>query len=197
MIWVCAKNYLTSPPNIASAKIGSLVSERTMSRADIRSDQLCAGDISMASGDHQYTLMLAEKALEKIRALSLPADPSGYELWYSYAAGWHPEMNRRINRVLEENGSLPLSELGDIYDEYLSCSRLNAQADRTVTEISGEIELDCRDARRICGVDSPGPQRLRKSIATVEPAGRSRFHSRDCRRAGAIFASGGEPSCCA
>ncbi len=94
----------------------------------------------MASGDHQYTLMLAEKALEKIRALSLPADPSGYELWYSYAAGWHPEMNRRINRVLEENGSLPLSELGDIYDEYLSCSRLNAQADRTVTEISGEID---------------------------------------------------------
>ena len=93
----------------------------------------------MASGDHQYTLMLAEKALEKIRALSLPADPSGYELWYSYAAGWHPEMNRQINRVLEENGSLPLSELGDIYDEYLSCSRLNAQADRTVTEISGEI----------------------------------------------------------
>ncbi len=94
----------------------------------------------MASGDHQYTLMLAEKALEKIRALALPADPSGYELWYSYAAGWHPEMNRRINRVLEANGSLPLGELGEIYDEFLSSSRLNAKADGTVTEISGEID---------------------------------------------------------
>jgi hypothetical protein len=33
--------------------------------------------------------------LERIKALSLPADPPGYELWYSYASNRNPEMNRR------------------------------------------------------------------------------------------------------
>ena len=56
----------------------------------------------------------------------MPADPPAYELWYSYAAGRNPEMNRRINRVLDENGSLSIFELDGIYDEYMTSSRTRA-----------------------------------------------------------------------
>jgi diguanylate cyclase len=81
----------------------------------------------MSSRDHDYTLHIAEMAIERIKALSLPADPPGYELWYTYSAGRNPEMNRRINSVLDTNGSLSLFELDGIYDEYVASSRTRAE----------------------------------------------------------------------
>jgi diguanylate cyclase len=94
----------------------------------------------MGSRDHDYTLRIAEMALERIKALSLPADPPGYEFWYSYAAGRNPEMNRRINRALDENGSLSVGDLDGLYDEYLSSSRTRAQLEQVGTGISQEID---------------------------------------------------------
>jgi diguanylate cyclase len=94
----------------------------------------------MGSRDHDYTLRIAEMALERIKALSLPADPPGYELWYSYAAGRNPEMNRRINRALDENGSLSAHDLDGLYDEYLSSSRTRLEIERVGTDISQEID---------------------------------------------------------
>src|SRR5579872_5457579 len=94
----------------------------------------------MGSSNHDYTLRLAEMALERIRALSLPADPAAYEIWYAYAAGRNPEMNRRIDRVLNENGALSIFELDDIYEEYLSGTRTRAEIDRAGTTVSREID---------------------------------------------------------
>jgi diguanylate cyclase len=94
----------------------------------------------MGDRDHQYTLRIAEMALERIKALSLPADPSAYELWYSYATGRNPEMNRRINRVLDENGSLSGFDLDGIYDEYLASSRARSALERAGTNVSLEID---------------------------------------------------------
>jgi diguanylate cyclase len=94
----------------------------------------------MGSHDHDYTQRIAEMALERIKALSVPADPPSYELWYSYAAGRNPEMNRRINRALDEKGSLSVFELDGIYDEYLSSSRMRADVERVGTDVSHEID---------------------------------------------------------
>jgi diguanylate cyclase len=94
----------------------------------------------MESRDHDYTLRIAEMALERIKALSLPADPQGYELWYSYATGRNPEMNRRINRALDENGSLSALELDGLYDEYLSSSCARSKLERVGTSITCEID---------------------------------------------------------
>jgi diguanylate cyclase len=94
----------------------------------------------MGSRSHDYTLRLAEMALERIKALSLPADPPGYELWYSYVAGHNPELNRRINRALDENGTLSAHALDGIYDEYLSSSRARSELERAGTDISREID---------------------------------------------------------
>jgi diguanylate cyclase len=94
----------------------------------------------MAAGNHDYTLRIAEMALERIRALSLPADPSAYELWYTYAANRNPEMNREINRVLDANGSLSVFDLDGIYEQYLSSSRTRAEVERVGTDVSREID---------------------------------------------------------
>jgi len=94
----------------------------------------------MAGHDHEYTLRIAEMALERIRTLSLPADPSGYELWYSYAANRNPEMNRRIDRELDEKGTLSDFELDEIYDEYLSSSRTRSEIQQVGADVSDEID---------------------------------------------------------
>jgi diguanylate cyclase len=94
----------------------------------------------MGSRNHEYTLRIAERALERIKTLSLPADPPGYELWYAYMAGRDPKMNLRINRALDENGSLSDVELDGIYDEYLSSSRARAEIEKASTDVSREID---------------------------------------------------------
>jgi len=94
----------------------------------------------MGSRNHDYTLRMAEMTLERIKALSLPADPPAYELWYSYVAGRNPEMNHRINRALEENGSLSLFDLDGIYDEFLPSSRTRAELAQAGTDVSREID---------------------------------------------------------
>lgn len=94
----------------------------------------------MSSREHDYTLRIAEMALESIKALSLPADPPGYELWYNYASGRHPELNRRINRAIEANGSVSELELDGLYDEFLSSARIQAELERARSGVSREID---------------------------------------------------------
>jgi diguanylate cyclase len=93
----------------------------------------------MTSRDHAYTIKTAELALERIRALSLPADPPGYELWYTYTTGRNERLNERINKALAQHGTLSLDELDQISDEFLISSRMRAQLDSANTKISTEI----------------------------------------------------------
>jgi diguanylate cyclase len=97
----------------------------------------------VTSRDHHYTLRIAEMAIERIKSLALPADPPAYELWYSYVAGYNPELNRSVNRALEAadgGGSLSLPRLDQIYDEHLSRSRTRAELENVGTQVSGEID---------------------------------------------------------
>ena len=40
--------------------------------------------------EHERTLAFAEIALGQIRALSQPALPRNFEIWYNYATGYNP-----------------------------------------------------------------------------------------------------------
>jgi diguanylate cyclase len=91
----------------------------------------------MATRDHEYTLKFAEMAIEKIKALELPADPVSYAIWYAYAVGRHPAMNRRINDALDTLGTLSVEELDHIYHEFLSAPE---GLERIRTKVSGEID---------------------------------------------------------
>ena len=53
----------------------------------------------MSNRDHHYTIGMAEQAIERIKVLRLPADPTGFELWYTYVSGRNEELNRRLGAV--------------------------------------------------------------------------------------------------
>jgi len=125
-----------------------------------------------------HTLRLAEEALDRIKSLSLPADPPSYQLWYTYVAGHNPELTNRINRALAFGGRPTVSELDEIYDDLL------APKDQNIgplgTRVSHEIETmiaalnevlattsetrnDCAEAAR--HLAQPIDQRTLRSIA--------------------------------
>ena len=85
-----------------------------------------------------HTLQIAEKTIEKIKTLSLPADPPSYQLWYTYISGYNPELNNRIDRTLALGGTPSLTELDEIYVDLI------APKDQNVgpigTKLSQEIE---------------------------------------------------------
>jgi diguanylate cyclase len=93
----------------------------------------------MSSRDPDYTRKIGELAMEKIRSLGLPAHPADYELWYTYSAGSNPDLNRRINRALEANVSLSITELDGIYVEYLGSTQSSAESAEIGDSISDEI----------------------------------------------------------
>jgi diguanylate cyclase len=94
----------------------------------------------MSSRDHDYTLKVAQETLERIKALGLPADPAAFELWYTYVTGVNEPLNRCINAIVEEKGSLSIDELEKIQEDFVSHSRLCATAGQVTTKISGEID---------------------------------------------------------
>lgn len=94
----------------------------------------------MSSRDHDYTLKIAQETLERIKALGLPADPAGFELWYTYVTGVSEPLNRCINTIIEEKGSLSVDELEKIQEDFASHSRLYSAAGQATSKISGEID---------------------------------------------------------
>lgn len=49
--------------------------------------------------EYERTLALAEIALGQIRALTQPASPRNYEIWYNYATGYSSAVNRAISSL--------------------------------------------------------------------------------------------------
>ncbi len=94
----------------------------------------------MTGRDHSYTVKMAEQAIERIKALGLPADPTGFELWYTYVSGRNEQLNRRINRLIEDRGALSMTEHDNIYHEFLSSSRTGSVLGGVGTKLSAEVD---------------------------------------------------------
>jgi len=90
--------------------------------------------------EHERTMAFADIALGQIRALRQPATPRNYEIWYAYATGYHPSLNQQINELLQQNGNLTDADLDQIYQEYLSPTRLSDRIDTVGSQVKGEIE---------------------------------------------------------
>ncbi len=93
-----------------------------------------------APDEHERTLAFAEIALGQIRALTQPAVPRNYEIWYNYATGYNAALNRTINQILERNGALSETDLGQIYDNYIATDRLGEQIDSVGSRVLDEIK---------------------------------------------------------
>jgi len=100
------------------------------------------GVLSMTghADEHERTMAFAEIALGQLKALRQAATPRNYEVWYAYATGYHPSLNQKINETLQQNGTLSDTDLEQIYDTYLSPTRLTDRIDSVGSKVMGEIE---------------------------------------------------------
>ncbi|MCW5606216.1 MAG: diguanylate cyclase, partial [Burkholderiales bacterium] len=96
--------------------------------------------MSGESDEHERTMAFCEIALGQIKALRHPATPRNYEIWYSYATGYHPSLNQKINETLSQTGTLTDADLDSIYETYLAPNRLTDRIDTVGSKVMGEIE---------------------------------------------------------
>lgn len=90
--------------------------------------------------EHERTAAFAEIALGQIRALSQPATPRNFEIWYNYATGYNPALNRSINQTLEEKGALSEADLDHLYDTYIVTTRIGDSIDTVGSRVLDEIK---------------------------------------------------------
>ncbi|HET7491903.1 MAG TPA: GGDEF domain-containing protein [Bradyrhizobium sp.] len=85
-------------------------------------------------------MAFAELALGQIRSLRQTAVPRNYEIWYVYATGYNPALNKIINETLARNGKLSESDLEQIYETYLSHIKTTDRIDKVGARVIGEID---------------------------------------------------------
>ncbi|PZA11909.1 GGDEF domain-containing protein [Rhodopseudomonas palustris] len=90
--------------------------------------------------NNDRTLAYAEVALSQIKALGQGAVPRNYEIWYVYATGYNPALNKAINDTLAQRGSLSDADLDQLYDDYLSHGRTTDRLDQIGARVVGEID---------------------------------------------------------
>jgi diguanylate cyclase len=92
------------------------------------------------SDEHERTMAFANIALGQIKALRQPASPRNYEVWYAYATGYNPSLNQMINETLARNGTLSEADIDQIFDTYLSPTRLTDRIDKVGSRVKDEID---------------------------------------------------------
>jgi diguanylate cyclase len=90
--------------------------------------------------EHERTMAFAKIALGQIKALRQAATPRNYEVWYAYATGYHPSLNQKINETLQQSGGLSDADIEQIYETYLSPTRMSVRIDEVGVQVKGEIE---------------------------------------------------------
>jgi diguanylate cyclase len=90
--------------------------------------------------EHERSFAFAEVALEQIRALAQPASPRNYEIWYNYATGYNPALNRAINQTLEQKGTLADTDLDQIYDSCIATGHVGDKIDSVGARVLEEIK---------------------------------------------------------
>ena len=93
----------------------------------------------MTDNDPRYTHQVATAALERIRALSLSADPAHYEIWYAYVTGQKPGLNQAINDALAKEKGLTDIALEQIYEQHFCPFNTQAGISRVGSKVSRTI----------------------------------------------------------
>jgi diguanylate cyclase len=96
--------------------------------------------MDVPADEHERTFAFAEIALGQIRALSQPASPRNFEIWYHYATGYNPELNHSINRALQEKSALSERELDQIYSTFIASSRIGDRIDTVNERMLAEVQ---------------------------------------------------------
>ena len=93
-----------------------------------------------STAEIERTFLIAERALELMKAYGSSAAPRSYEVWYTYVSGSKPLMNDAVKRISSERGALSEAEIDALYDAHLCTQRYAAEAERTSGSVIGEID---------------------------------------------------------
>jgi diguanylate cyclase len=96
--------------------------------------------MDVPTDEHERTLAFAEIALGQIKALGQSAAPRNFEIWYHYATGYNQPLNQLINETLAQKGTLSNDDLDQIYETYISDTRVGERIDTVGTRVLDEIK---------------------------------------------------------
>lgn len=89
---------------------------------------------------HERTIAFAEIAIEQIKALRQPAEPRDYEIWYNYATGYNPPLNKAINDAIARKGNLSDEDIESIHNTFFSPTRISDRIDAGCSKVVDEID---------------------------------------------------------
>jgi diguanylate cyclase len=90
--------------------------------------------------EHERTLAFADIAMSQIKALAQAATPRNFEIWYNYATGYNPALNKMINQTLGQKGKLSDADLEQAYTTYIAASRASERIDTVNSRVLDEIK---------------------------------------------------------
>jgi diguanylate cyclase len=94
----------------------------------------------MSNSRTAHSYAMADIAMAQIKSLELPADPTTYELWYSYTADHNRELNAAINKRLSEKGRVTESDVEELHARFFEGKRGMAHLDEAGLRVMGEID---------------------------------------------------------
>lgn len=89
--------------------------------------------------DVARTYQIAEHALAKIKTNEIGAFPPNYEIWFAYAAGFNPALNKRINEILRAGEHVDQDTLEKIREEFFGAGSFEERVDAVGGKLSGKV----------------------------------------------------------
>ena len=111
-------------------------------------DDLNSGDdeTSKSTSTHAKTWTLGQSAFKLIQKHDTSADPKSYSVWYAYAAGKNPKLNKAIDEVLEQNVGISSADIRQMYDLHLA---EQTETEEKLESISQAIETKVAGAKSL------------------------------------------------
>lgn len=91
------------------------------------------GTIVVGDGDFERANMLAERAMERMRADRLSPNPENFTLWYAYYSGQLPDLTRAVDIATRDGTSLTEIVCAELFKRFFTLE-LEAQAIRETSE---------------------------------------------------------------
>lgn len=94
----------------------------------------------MIGGDYERSFAAGNIAFEKMRLLRHAPTPQNYQIWYTYAGATNEALNHAINALIANRGTVSQDDLDELFDKYLSPTRLTDRIDCFGSRVMGEID---------------------------------------------------------
>lgn len=132
----------------------------------------------------ETTIINGETALSHIKSRQFSAQPRNYEVFYTYISGFYNALSNAINDLLSQKSVLDQEDIDQIYEQYLSPTRLSKEIDKVGAEVVGEIgqmmtmvddaakrSIDATEKLTVVSKelsDSATPERLRAAVHKLQ-----------------------------